>query len=94
MNSLPTELRGKPYSGHITTLILPLCAVIGGEALPVDKVNLVFDFPVCIVACSLAVIPTIIQGRFKKWQGYALLATYAVYMLLLIFNEVGVVSIG
>ncbi|MBO7275098.1 MAG: sodium:calcium antiporter, partial [Clostridia bacterium] len=27
-----------------TTLILPLCAVINGQPLPVDKVNLVFDF--------------------------------------------------
>ena len=77
-----------------TTLILPLCAVIGGTALPVEKVNLVFDFPVCIAVCAIAIIPTIIQGRFKKWQGYALLGCYALYMLLLIFNEVGVVSIG
>ena len=48
-----------------TTLILPLCAVINGEALPVEKINLVFDFPVCIAACSVAVIPTIIQGPCK-----------------------------
>ena len=77
-----------------TTLILPLCAVINGQALPVDRVNLVFDFPVCIAACAVAVVPTIIQGRFKKWQGYALLTIYALYMLLLIFNEVGVVALG
>lgn len=77
-----------------TTLILPLCAVIGGEPLPVERVNLVFDFPICIAACALAVVPTVIQGRFKKWQGYALLALYAVYMLLLILNEVGVVAFG
>ena len=77
-----------------TTLILPLCAVIQGEALPVDKVNLVFDFPVCIAACSIAIIPTIIQGKFKKWQGFALLATYALYMLFLILNETGVVALG
>ena len=76
------------------TLILPLCAVINGEALPVEKINLVFDFPVCIVACAIAVIPTIIQGRFKKWQGYALLGVYALYMLLLILNESGVVALG
>ena len=69
------------------TLILPLCSVIGGEALPVDRVNLIFDFPVCIAACALAVIPTIIQGKFKKWQGYGLLGVYGVYMLLLILNE-------
>ena len=77
-----------------TTLILPLCAVINGQPLPVEKINLVFDFPVCIAACSVAVIPTIIQGKFKKWQGYALLTIYALYMLLLILNETGVVALG
>ena len=77
-----------------TTLILPLCAVINGKALPVDRVNLIFDFPVCITACAIAVVPTIIQGKFKKWQGYALLSVYAVYMLLLILNELNVVAIG
>lgn len=77
-----------------TTLILPLCSVIGGKALPVEKVNLIFDFPVCIAAAAVAVIPTIITGKFKKWQGFALLGIYAVYMLLLIFNEIGVVTLG
>ena len=77
-----------------STLILPLCSVINGQALPVDKVNLVFDFPVCIAACAVAIIPTIIQGRFKKWQGYTLLSIYGLYMLLLILNETGVVAIG
>ena len=77
-----------------TTLILPLCAVINGQALPVEKINLVFDFPVCIAACAVAIIPTIVQGRFKKWQGYALLAIYALYMLFLILNETGVVALG
>lgn len=77
-----------------TTLILPLCAVINGQALPVERVNLVFDFPVCIAACAIAIIPTIIQGKFKKWQGFALLAVYVLYMLFLILNEVGVVALG
>ena len=77
-----------------TTLILPLCAVINGQALPVDRINLIFDFPVCIAACAVAVIPTVIQGKFKKWQGYTLLAIYAAYMLLLVLNETGVVVIG
>ena len=76
------------------TLILPLCAVINGKALPVDKINLVFDFPVCIAACAVAIVPTIFQGKFKKWQGYALLAIYALYMLFLVLNEVGVVALG
>lgn len=77
-----------------TTLILPLCAVINGQALPVERVNLTFDFPICIVACAVAIIPTIIQGRFKKWQGFALLTIYALYMLLLILNETGAIILG
>ena len=76
------------------TLILPLCAVIGGKPLPVERVNLVFDFPVCIAACAVAIVPTVIQGRFKKWQGYALLGIYALYMLFLVLNETGVVALG
>ena len=77
-----------------TTLILPLCAVLNGKPLPVERINFVFDFPVCIAACAVAIVPTIIQGKFKKWQGFALLAIYVVYMLLLILNETGVVAIG
>ena len=76
------------------TLILPLCAVINGQPLPVERVNLVFDFPVCIAACALAIVPTIIQGRFKKWQGYALLTMYALYMLFLVLNEIGAIALG
>ena len=76
-----------------TTLILPLCAVINGKPLPVDKINLVFDFPVCILAVTVAIIPTVIQGRFKKWQGYALLTIYGLYMLLLVLNELKVIAL-
>ena len=77
-----------------TTLILPLCAVINGKALPVERINMVFDFPVCIAACAVAIIPTIIQGKFKKWQGFALLAIYGLYMIFLVLNEVGVLALG
>ena len=77
-----------------TTLILPLCAVINGQPLKVDRINLVFDFPVCFLACAVAIIPTVIQGKFKKWQGYALLSIYGLYMLLLVLNEVGVVALA
>ena len=75
------------------TLILPLCAVLGGEALPVDRINLVLDFPICIAACAVVVVPTIIFGRFKKWQGVALLGIYVAYMTLLILNETKVLAL-
>ncbi len=74
------------------TLILPVCAIIDGKALPVAQMNINFDFPVCIFACAVAVIPTIIAGKFRKWQGVALLAIYAGYMACLVLNETGVLS--
>ncbi len=77
-----------------TTLILPLCAVINGTALPVERVNLTFDFPVCIAACAVAIVPTITMGKFKKWQGYALLAIYVSYMVLLVLNETGIIALA
>ncbi len=76
------------------TLILPLCAIINREPLPVEKMNLIFDFPVCIAACAVAVIPTIIFGRFKKWQGVALLTIYVAYMACLVLNEIGVFALS
>ena len=76
------------------TLILPLCAIINGQPLPVERMNLVFDFPVCIAACAVAVVPTIIAGKFRKWQGVALLAIYAGYMVALVLNEVGVLALA
>ncbi len=74
------------------TLILPVCAIIDGKALPVEQMNINFDFPVCILACAVAVVPTIIAGKFRKWQGVALLAIYVGYMACLVFNEMGIVS--
>ena len=75
------------------TLILPVCAIIEGKPLPVTSTNLSFDFPVCILACVVAVVPTVIMGKFKKWQGFALLAIYVAYMALLVLNETGAVAL-
>ena len=77
-----------------TTLILPLCAVINGKSLPVEKINLSFTFPVAIGVALLAVVPTVIQGRFKKWQGFALLSVYAIYLALIILTEFGLIALA
>ena len=77
-----------------TTLILPLCTVINGKPLPVENINLILDFPICIAGCAVAVLPTIIQGRFRKWQGFTLLGIYIMYMILLVANETGMIGFG
>lgn len=70
------------------TLILPLCAAIGGKPLPVEPINLKFDFPVCLLAAAIATIPTMIKGKFSKKQGAALLTLYVIYLGVLIYNEI------
>ncbi|MBD5459620.1 MAG: calcium/sodium antiporter [Lachnospiraceae bacterium] len=63
-------------------LIMPISALVSGKALPIDPSSARFDFPACLIAGCIAVIPTMITGRFRKWQGVLLLAVYAVYMFL------------
>ena len=76
------------------TLILPLCTVISGRPLPVEHINLVLDFPIAVAASVIAVIPTIIKGRFRRWQGFVLVALYAAYMVILVLNETNASMFG
>ena len=65
------------------TLILPLCSVTSGRALPILRQNLLLDMPFCLGLCLLAVLPPLFTGRFQKWQGVTMLAVYAGYIALL-----------
>ncbi len=65
-------------------LILPLCSVISGKALPILRQNVLLDMPFCLGLCLLAVVPPMITGRFRRAQGAVMLGIYAVYIGLLI----------
>ena len=67
------------------TLILPVCALIYGGTLPVTPTVATIDLPACLIIGAIAVVPTIITKKFARWQGFALLAEYAVYMLFTVF---------
>lgn len=79
------------------SLILPICTFItmgkSGTALPVDAQSLTIDFPFCIAVAGFTLIPALIMGKFKRWQGALLLAGYVTYVVLLILNTVGTISI-
>lgn len=62
------------------TLILPLSALISGKALPVSHSSAVLDLPVSLLVGLIAIVPTMISSRFRRWQGVVLLAVYAVYV--------------
>ncbi len=64
------------------TLILPVSMICAGKPLPIAASSASLDFPACLLVCSIAVFPMMITSRFKRWQGFALLAVYAVYLVL------------
>lgn len=65
-----------------TALILPVCSVISGGTLNVAASTIRVDMPVCLAVTMIALIPALISQRFRRWQGVALLAIYAAYLLI------------
>jgi cation:H+ antiporter len=65
------------------TLILPLCSVISGKALPILRQNILLDMPFCLGLVLIAVVPTLISGRCRRAQGVVMLGVYAAYIGLL-----------
>ena len=64
------------------TLIMPLSSLVSGKSLPVSATTAAIDFPACLIVGALAVIPALIFSRFYRWQGIAILAVYAVYLVI------------
>lgn len=65
-----------------TTLILSVCSFIYGGNLPVSTQNIRLDFPVAILVSLIAVIPTIIQKKFSRWQGIVMVVIYIAYLIM------------
>jgi len=63
-------------------LILPICSFIANGQLTIEPQAYLLDIPACLLVSLIAVLPTVLQGRFKKWQGFALLGVYASYIAL------------
>ena len=64
------------------TLILPLSSLVSGQPLPITAGFARFDLPVCLLVGSIALVPALAAGRFRRWQGVLLLAVYGVYVAL------------
>ncbi len=65
------------------TLILPICAMIQGGNLIISPQGLLLDLPICLAVGAIAVLPALVFNKFSRWQGFALLATYAAYIVIL-----------
>lgn len=66
------------------TLILPVSAALSkGGVLKVDNMSSVLvDIPVMVGLGLIALLPMLITGKFKRWQGALLLAVYIGYIVL------------
>lgn len=67
------------------TLIMPLSALISGQALPVSAISARLDLPMCLVVGLIAIVPTMIRGKFSRAQGFVLLAAYLAYVAVTSF---------
>lgn len=63
------------------TLIMPLCAVVSGMALPIAT-TAVIDLVACLVVGTVALVPALAMKKFAKWQGFVLLGLYVVYLVI------------
>lgn len=71
------------------TLIMPLCALIQGKAMLVERQGMLLDIPACFVISAAALIPALISGKFKRWIGYLIGGLYIVYLIIM-FTSFGV----
>lgn len=71
------------------TLIMPLCALIQGKSMIVERQGMLLDIPACLVISAAALIPALISGKFKRWIGYLIGGLYIVYLVIM-FTSFGV----
>lgn len=64
------------------TLILPISSMVSKGQLTINTQGLMYDMPACLIILLIAMIPTLITEKFRKWQGGVMLAAYAGYLWL------------
>lgn len=65
-------------------LVLPVCALANGGALPISSLCSTRDLPVTLILTAVALLPTMFTGRFHRMQGFGLLVLYGAYTAALL----------
>lgn len=63
------------------TMILPICTLLSGGHLIVEKGTWMMDLPFGLFVGSIALIPTLIRKKFSRVQGVILLVLYVAYIV-------------
>lgn len=65
------------------TVILPVCTLISGKALPISNQSALLDLPVCLGIILLSMIPTLVSQKFTRIQGVLIICAYLAYLTIL-----------
>lgn len=73
------------------SLLVGIVGIINGGGLPISSQTLTVAIPFSLVSLGLLLLPPLLKSKSYKWQGFALLCTYAVYYTILIASALGFV---
>jgi cation:H+ antiporter len=62
-------------------MILPISAMISKGSIPVPASTLLLDLPVCLLIACVLLVPSLVKGKFMRWQGLVSLSIYSVYLV-------------
>ena len=65
------------------TLIMPLCALIQGKPMMIERQGMLLDIPACLIVTAAALVPALISGRFKRWTGFLIGGLYIAYLAVM-----------
>lgn len=66
------------------TMILPVCSFLSGDGLTVNENAIAIDIPIAILLVAITVFPTIMSGKFSRWQGVTIFGIYAGYIITMV----------
>ncbi len=61
-------------------LIVPICALISGKALPISQTMASIDVPICLAMILITISATFITGKLQRWQGALSMTAYLGYL--------------
>lgn len=64
-------------------MILPVCSFVYGGSFPIENRTIYLDMPVCLGFILIALVPTLIRGKFSKVQGFILVSLYLAYAIVI-----------
>ena len=65
------------------TLIMPLCALIQGKPMMIERQGMLLDIPACLIICAAVLVPALWKGKFQRWMGFLAGGLYIVYLTVM-----------